>query len=89
MENAIVISINGQKAVDVARAFCAGCCTRGIYAHGKRIAQLEVVVDQDGTYNGNPNKWVDVTVIAPGKAVLYDYLTNSRYTRLVLAYPAR
>lgn len=67
MENAIVISINGQKAVDVARAFCAGCCTRGIYAHGKRIAQLEVVLDDDGTYNGIPIKWVDVTVIIPGE----------------------
>lgn len=67
MESAIVISINGQKAVDAAKAFCAGSCTRGIYSHGKRIAAVEVVVDQDGTYNGNPNKWVDVTVTVPGK----------------------
>ena len=67
MGKAIVISVNGQKAVDVARAFCAGSCTRGIYSHGKRIAAIEVVVDQDGTYNGSPNKWVDVTVTAPGK----------------------
>lgn len=67
MEKAIVISINGQKAVDVARAFCAGSCTRGIYSHGKRIAAVEIVIDQDGTYNGSPNKWVDITVTVPGK----------------------
>lgn len=55
------IAINGQKAVDVARAFIGPVCYRGIYNHGKRIAQVEVVVDEPGTYKGLPNKWVDVT----------------------------
>lgn len=57
------IAINGQKAVDVARAFVGSGCYRGIYNHGKKIAQVEVVIDDTGTYNGNPNKWVDVTVL--------------------------
>ena len=56
------IAINGQKAVNVARSFIGDSCYKGIYNHGKRIAQVEVVIDDDGTYNGNPNKWVDVTV---------------------------
>ena len=59
----LVIAINGQKAVDAGNAFCGKFCYRGIYDHGKRIAQLEVVIDDDGTYNGMPNKWVDVTVL--------------------------
>lgn len=57
------IAINGQKAVDAAYAFIGSSCYRGIYNHGKRIGQMEVVIDEDGYYNGNPNKWVDVTVL--------------------------
>lgn len=56
------IAINGQKAVDVARAFVGPACYRGIYNHGKRIAQAEIVIDEPGTYKGHPNKWVDVTI---------------------------
>lgn len=56
------ILINGQKAVDAGRAFCGHSCYRGIYNHGKRLAQLEVTVDDSGEYNGRPNKWVDVTI---------------------------
>ena len=56
------IAINGQKAVDAAYKFIGGGCYRGIYNHGKRIGQMEVVIDEDGYYNGYPNKWVDVTV---------------------------
>ena len=62
-----VISINGQKAVSAGYAFCAGKC----YARFcDNLAQLEVVVDDDGTYNGNPNKWVDVSYIKRGSDVL-------------------
>ena len=57
------IAINGQKAVNVARSFIGNACCKGIYNHGKRIAQVEVVVDDDGHFNGSPNKWVDVTVL--------------------------
>ena len=56
------IAINGQKAVNAAYAFVGNSCYRGIYNHGKRIGQVEVVIDDDGYYNGSPNKWVDVTV---------------------------
>lgn len=56
------ISINGQKAVNAAYKFIGRACYRGIYNHGKRIGQMEVVIDEDGCYNGYPNKWVDVTV---------------------------
>lgn len=56
------IAINGQKAVNAAYAFIGNSCYRGIYNHGKRIGQVEVVIDDDGYYKGNPNKWVDVTV---------------------------
>lgn len=31
------IAINGQKAVDAARAFIGPACYRGIYNHGKRL----------------------------------------------------
>ena len=67
MEKYFVISINGQKAVSAGYAFCAGKC----YARFcDNLAQLEVVVDDDGTYNGNPNKWVDVSYIKRGSDVL-------------------
>lgn len=56
------IAINGQRAVDAAYAFVGSGCYRGIYNHGKRIAQMEVVIDEPGTYRGNSNKWVDVTI---------------------------
>ena len=57
------LAINGQKAVDAAYAFIGNSCYRGIYNHGKRIGQVEVVIDDDGYYKGNPNKWVAVTVL--------------------------
>lgn len=59
------ISINGQKAVDIGYKFQNGYCYRGIYNHGKRIAQLEVVLDEPGQYNGYDIKWVDVSYIEP------------------------
>ena len=60
------ISINGQKAVNAGYAFCAGYCYKQLVGG---IAQLEVVVDDDGMYNGNPNKWVDVSYIKTGSNV--------------------
>lgn len=57
----VVISINGQKAVDAGYKFQRNACYRGIYNHGKRIAQLEVVIDEPGEYNGLASKWVAVT----------------------------
>lgn len=69
MEQFYTIMINGQKAVDAGYKFCNGRCYRGIYTHGKRIAQLEVVVDDEGEYNGFPQKWVFVGYIKSGEDV--------------------
>ena len=59
----IVLSIYGQKAVNIGYKFQGNYCFRGIYNHGKRIAQLEVAIDDPGYYNGLMKKWVDVTVL--------------------------
>ena len=56
------IAIQGQKAVNAGYAFQRGSCYRGIFDHGKKIAQLEVVLDEDTYYNGILSKWVDVIV---------------------------
>ena len=69
MERYFVISINGQKAVDAGYSLCGSHCYSGLTVDGQRIAQVEVVVDDAGTYNGNPNKWVDVSYIKNGKDV--------------------
>ena len=55
-----VLSLQGQRAVDAGYKFQRGYCYRGIYDHGERIAQLEVVLDSDEVYNGLVQKWVDV-----------------------------
>ena len=57
-----VISIQGQRAVDAGYKFQQNYCYRGIYDHGKRIAQLEVVLDSDIVKYGLVQKWVDVTL---------------------------
>ena len=59
----IVLSLYGQKAVNIGHDFQGGYCYRGIFNHGKKIAQLEVVVDEPGEYNGFAMKWVDVTLL--------------------------
>ena len=61
-EHEWVISIQGQRAVDAGYKFQKNYCYRGIYDHGERIAQLEVVLDSDLVYNGLTSKWVDVTL---------------------------
>ena len=57
-----VLSIQGQRAVDAGYKFQRGYCFRGIYDHGERIAQLEVVLDSDEVYGGLILKLVDVTL---------------------------
>ena len=59
-EHEWIISIQGQRAVDARYKFQQNYCYRGIYDHGERIAQLEVVLDSDLVYNGLVSKWVDV-----------------------------
>lgn len=56
----VVLSVYGREAVKRGYEFQGNSCYRGIYDHGKRIAQLEVVVDEDGQYNGFDLAWVDV-----------------------------
>ena len=55
-----VLSLQGQRAVDAGYKFQQNYCYRGIYDHGERIAQLEVVLDSDKIHNGLVQKWVDV-----------------------------
>lgn len=57
------LSFNGQNAVDSGYKFQNGYCYRPIYNHGDIIAQLEVVIDEPGSYNDLPCKWVDVSYI--------------------------
>lgn len=64
MKEYYVIAINGQKAVDAARELTRGYCYTSLYNHGIKLAQVEVTIDDDGFYNGNPNQWVDVSFIA-------------------------
>ena len=59
-EHEWIISIQGQRAVDAGYKLQQNYCCRGIYDHGERIAQLEVVLDSDIVYNGLVSKWVDV-----------------------------
>lgn len=63
MANVVIIEVYGQKAVDIGYAIQGNHCYRGLYNHGKRIAQLEVTIDDDGLYNGFEQKWVSVTII--------------------------
>ena len=55
-----IIFIKGHHAVDAGYKFQQNYCYRGIYDHGERIAQLEVVLDSDMVHNGLVQKWVDV-----------------------------
>lgn len=66
MKSFYTIMINGQKAVDVGYRFCGNSCYRKIRTHNKVLAQLEVVIDEPGDYNGNPLKWVSVSYIETG-----------------------
>ena len=59
----IILSIYGHNAVNIAKKFQGDYCYRGIYNHGKRIAQLEIVIDEPGYYAGLENKWIDVTIL--------------------------
>lgn len=60
VEHEYILSLQGQRAVDAGYKFQRGYCYRGIYDHGERIAQLEVVLDSDKVCKGLVSKWVDV-----------------------------
>ena len=57
-----IVSIYGQKAVSVGYKIQSGYCFHQITDNRRPIAQLEVVLDDNGVYKGLRNKWVDVTL---------------------------
>ena len=57
-----ILSLQGQRDVCAGYKFQRRYCYRGIYDHGERIAQLEVVLDSDIVKYGLVQKWVDVTL---------------------------
>ena len=57
-----ILSIQGQKAVDAGYKFQNGSCYRVIQKHGKRMGQIEVVLDSDEYSNGIKQKWAEVTI---------------------------
>lgn len=63
MEKQMCVMINGARAVELAHRFIGDFCYRGVYEHEKRLAQMEVVIDEEGDYKGKPNKWVSVIII--------------------------
>lgn len=69
MPKTFAVYVNGQKAVNAGRKYCGGRCTKQIVVDGKPAGQLEVVIDDNGSYNGNPNKWVAVSFIKTGADV--------------------
>ena len=60
MQKYFVIALNGQKAVDAAKKILQNRCYCSI-CNG--LAQIEIVIDEPGTYNGRVNKWVDCSYI--------------------------
>ena len=65
MERYFIISINGKKAMEIAREFCGGYCYRKIRTHGEVLAQLEPVLTGDD----DADNWIDVSYIKTGKDV--------------------
>ena len=57
------ISVNGERAVKLGYEFTAGKCYRAVMINNRFSGQLEVVIDNEGTYNGRPNKWISISYI--------------------------
>lgn len=53
-----LISINGQRAVDVGYNIQKNHCYKSF-----SFGQLEVVLDDEDMYNNFPQKWVDISFI--------------------------
>jgi hypothetical protein len=70
------IMINGQKAVNAGYKLQNGFC----YVKTP-YSQLEVVVDDEGTYNGFTNKWVSVSFIDNASDIykVMDFLANNGF----------
>ena len=63
MKKSYTISLNGQKAVNIGYAIQQNHCYHVINDNNRFVGQLEVVIDEEGYYNGFPNKWVAVSYI--------------------------
>lgn len=57
------ISVNGQKAVNIAKELQQGKCYKVIESNGEFAAQMEIVLDDDTIYNGYVSKWVSFSFI--------------------------
>lgn len=55
-EHEYILSLQGQQAVNAGYRFQGEHCYRGIYDHGKRIAQLEVVLDSEEIHRVKRNR---------------------------------
>ena len=76
-----LIEVNSQKAVDAARAFIGPRCYRQLEIGGVFAAQIEIVIDEAGEYNGYSNKWVAVSFI-PAALVpaVFTWLENNGFS---------
>lgn len=75
------ISVNGQKAVDAARAFIGPRCYRQIEIGGTFAAQAEIVIDSDGEYHGYTNKWVDFSFVPAAMVpAVFSWLENNGFS---------
>lgn len=76
-----VIEVNGQKAVDAARDFIGARCYRQLQIGGAFAAQVEVVIDEPGDYNGYANKWVAFSFIPAAMVpAVFAWLENNGFS---------
>ena len=77
------VCVNGQNVIDWANSLGKGYCSFHLYipVNGsmRKIAQVEVVVDEDGEYNGYSNKWTNFMLFSDKEEdlnLLIDYLAS-------------
>lgn len=66
-----IISVNGQKAVDYGYSVSKGKCY-GFIRNNNCDVRVEVVIDDNGSYNGHTNKWVE---FIPQRGALDDVIS--------------
>lgn len=76
MRNNIIISLYGQQAVTTAYRLQKNKCYTSIMKNNTKIAQLEVVIDEPGLYNGLSQKWVDITICNSDFYTVANVLSN-------------
>lgn len=77
------IMVNGQKAVNAGRSYCAGNCYRGVFDGSRWLGQMEVVLDDDTIYHGRVSKWVGISFIRSGESIekCLDILANLGFSQ--------